>query len=216
MTPETAPRTTRTYRQRSSQTLAWLFLIAAAVMVVSLLRAWGDNPEPLFLAWLVLGMACAWVVFLRPAVVLDQQGVTLRNLVRNVSIPWPVLSDVEFRWNVRVFAGERGYTAWAVSSQIERPKVSAGGLIGGMGGASSCLGRYSAADTEGAPAPGGAKVTSRYVAELIEQTRAEYVAAVADGEISPVADARVRVRWAVPAIAALAVPAVAIVALTVL
>jgi hypothetical protein len=208
MTPSAS--TSRTYRQRSSQLIAFLFIAAALVLIVSMLRAWSTDASPLFLSILLLGIAGSWALFLRPAVVVDREGVTLRNVVRDVQVPWHLLTDVEARWNVRVFVGERGFTAWAVSSQIDRPKGATGGLFGAGFGGSSALAKLSKEDTAGAPEPGGRKVTSRSVADVIEQTKAEYAAAVAQGEIVPPAEPRVAVRWAASVLAALAVPALGV------
>ena len=202
MTPSAS--TSKTYRQRSSQLIALLFIAAALFLIISILRSWGSDPSPLFLSVMLLGIAGAWALFLRPAVVVDQQGVTLRNVLRDVQVPWLLLDDVDARWNVRVFVGERPYTAWAVATQVERPK--GGGLLGG----GSALSRYLREDSAAAPDPGGRKVTSRMVADVIERTREEYAAAVAEGQIVPPADPRVRVRWVPPVMAVLAVPTLAV------
>lgn len=202
MTPSAS--TSKTYRQRSSQLLALLFIAAAVFLILSILRSWGQDPSPLFLSVMLLGIAGSWALFLRPAVVVDQQGVTLRNVLRDIHVPWHLLDDVDARWNVRLFVGERPYIAWAVATQIERPK--GGGLLGG----SSALSRYVKEDSAGAPEPGGRKVTSRMVADVIERTREEYAAAVADGQIVPPADPRVSVTWVPPVMAALALPALAV------
>ena len=211
----TSAATSKTYRQRSSQLVAFIFIAFALVLIVSMLRSWSTDPSPLFLSVLLLGIAGSWALFLRPAVVVDREVVTLRNVLHDVQVPWPLLTDVEARWNVKVFVGERGYTAWAVSSQVDRPKGATGGLLGAGFGASSALARYSKEDTEGAPEPGGRKVTARLVADVIEDTKAAYAAAVARGEITPPADPRVSVSWVPPVMAALAVPAIALVVLAV-
>ena len=207
MTPSAS--TSKTFRQRSSQLLALVFIAAALILIASMLRSWSTDGSPLFLSILLLGIAGAWALFLRPAVVVDQQGVTLRNIVRDVEVPWQELTDVEARWNVKVFAGERGYTAWAVSSQLERPKSAGGGIFGG-GLGQGALARYTRELTSGAAEPGGRKVTTRSVADVIEDTKAEYAAAVFRGEITPPADARVSVRWVPLALALLALPAVCV------
>jgi len=216
MTPPATAATSRTYRQRSSQLVALLFIAAAAVLIGSMLLSWSTDASPLFLCVLLLGIAGSWAMFLRPAVVVDSDGVTLRNVARDVHVPWQLLTDVEARWNVRVFVGERGYTAWAVSSQIDRPKGATGGLLGAGFGGSSTLQRISKEDTAGAPEPGGRKVTSRSVADIIEDTKAAYAAAVARGEITPPAEPRVTVRWMPLVLAALAVPALGVLLFAVL
>jgi hypothetical protein len=207
--PETQSPPRHTYRQRSSVLLALCFVLGAVILVVSALLSWGDHPQPLFVAWLLFGCAVAWTVFVRPCVVLDQDGVHLRNIVRDVDIPWPLVSDVETRWNLRVWSGDDGHTAWAIASQVERPKVHASVLPG----LSSKLDGFPG---QGASTPGAStKVTSRMVAEAIDETAADYAAAVADGDLQPPAHPAVTTRWAPLPVLALALPLLAVLVLSI-
>jgi len=167
--PETQPTPQHVYRQRSPLVIAVLFGLGAVVLLGSAALSWRDHPQPLFVSWLVWGCAALWAVFVRPSVVLTSDGVRLSNIVREVHIPWSLVSDVEARWNVKVWARDEGWTAWAISSQVERPRV-ASSLLPGM---STKLDQYAARDARGAAgtAPAkAAKVTARAVADAIEDT----------------------------------------------
>ena len=210
--PETQPAPQHVYRQRSPLVIAVLFGLGALVLLGSAALSWRDHPQPLFVSWLVWGCAALWAVFVRPSVVLTQDGVRLSNIVREVSIPWSLVSDVEARWNVKVWAGDEGWTAWAISSQVERPKVSS--LLPGM---STKLDQYAARDARAAAgtAPAkAAKVTARAVADAIEDTSAEYAAAVTAGEIQPPPSPAVTTRWVPQAVLALVLPFLAVVLFT--
>jgi hypothetical protein len=180
------------------------------LLLVSLARNWADYPRPSFVAWILLGLACVWSIFVRPAVLLDVEGVTIRNVLRDVHIPWPRVTDVEARWNLKVFAGERGYTAWAISSQVERPKATSSGMFGGL--TSGRLGRQSRAD--GHQSMAVPQVTASTVARSVEQAKEEYDEAVATGVLSAAPDGLVRVTWVPLVFAVLLLPAIAVAVLS--
>jgi Bacterial PH domain len=212
------------FRQRSSLLLAGVCAVTGVLLLLSLARNWSSFPRPLNVAWVTFGLALTWAIFVRPAVVLDDRGVTLRNVLRDVHVPWARLTDVTSRWNVKVFAGDKGYGAWAISSQVERPKrVSSGGF-----------GRRSAAlpqvtNVHRAPHPTVVtKVSTRSVADSIKAAKQEYDEALALGRspesgtsVSGVASGAevtgedlVRVRWVPVVIVVLSAAAVAVLGLT--
>jgi hypothetical protein len=197
------------FRQRTPLVLGAVCAVIGMLLLVSLARGWGHSPQPLFLAWVLFALAAVWALFLRPAVLLDKGGVTVRNIVRDVHIPWGVLTDVESRWNLKVLVGDRGYTAWAISSQVERPKRASGGMLGALSGR---VDRHAAVDTR--PSTPSPKVTASMVARSVEQAKADYDEAVARGALPATPQARVRVTWAPLVVAILLVPALAVVALS--
>ncbi|MEO8556354.1 MAG: PH domain-containing protein [Actinomycetota bacterium] len=195
-------------RQRSPLTLAAVCGAIGLVLLVSLAWQWADNPQPLFAAWVVLSLAFTWVLFVRPAVLLDEDGVTIRNVVRDIHIPWVMVTDVESRWSLKVFAGDQGYTAWAISAQ-GRPKVAAGGLLGIMPRKPN-----TAANSHSHPSTASPKITASTVARSIEQAQGEYSEALARASVTSPADAQVRVTWVPMALAIVLLPALAVVALS--
>jgi hypothetical protein len=199
------------YRQRSSLGLAAVCAVTGAILLFSLARSWADYPRPLLVCWVLFGLAVTWAVFVRPAVLLDIEGVTVRNIVRDVHIPWTSFTDAQSRWNLKVFAGDHGYTAWAISSQPGRPTGTAGGMFGML--SPRRLEKQFGIDASlSTTSP---KVTAAAVARSIEQARQEYDEAVAQGRIPPTPDGQVRITWVPAVIAVLLLTSIAIVVLTV-
>jgi len=64
--------------------------------------------------WLLLAAAATWAVLVRPSVGVDDDGVHLRNVVRDVDVPWSQLSAVDTRFALTLLTGDGGrYVAWA-------------------------------------------------------------------------------------------------------
>jgi len=199
-----ASTTQRLIRQRSPLTLGAVCGVTGLVLLVATAWHWADNPQPLFVAWVVLSLAFVWVLFVRPAVLLDEDGVTIRNVVRDVHIPWAKVTEVECRWSLKVLAGDRAFTAWAISPQ-GRPKVAAGGLLG------LTPRRLNTDANAGAhPSTASAKVTASTVARMIEQAQDDYSEALARGTVTSPADAQVRVTWVPTTVAIVVLPAIAV------
>ncbi len=198
------------YRQRSSLGLAGVCVATGVILLFSLARNWADYPRPILVAWVLFGLAATWAIFVRPAVLLDVGGVTVRNVLRDVHIPWTSLTHVQTRWNLKVFAGDRGFTAWAISSTVERPGRASGGLFGMV--APRRLEQQYGVDAARAATP--LKVNAAAVARSIEQAKQEYADAVAHGGLSGADDRGVSVTWVPLVMAVLVVPAVAVVVLS--
>lgn len=193
-------------RQRSPLALATASGVIGLVLLVSMAWQWADNPEPLFAAWVIFALALVWVLFVRPAVLIGADGVTIRNVVRDVHIPWAKVTHVDSRWSLKVYVGDRTYTAWAISSQA-RPKVVRGAMRSMVPGR---LGTLAGAH----PSTSAPKVTAGSVAEAIEQAKEDYSEAVARGAITAAPDAQVRMVWVPVALAIVLVPAIAVVLLS--
>jgi len=204
------PTTRHVFRQRSSVGLAVVGAAVGLFLLLSLARSWADYPRPLSAAWVFLGLAVAWSVFVRPAVQVDVEGVTVRNVLRDVHIPWTRLTGVESRWNLKVFVGEQGYTAWAISSQVKPPRRTSGGMFGRL--SPRGLERQFGADaSRSTDAP---KVTASTVARSIEQAKREYDETVVLGQLPEVTDGQVRITWVPLVLAVLLLPTIAVVALS--
>jgi hypothetical protein len=199
-----------TYRQRSSLGLAAVCGVTGAVLLLSLVRNWADYPRPVLVSWVLFGLALTWVIFVRPAVLLDIEGVTLRNVVRDVHIPWTRLTYVESRWNLKVFVEDRGYTAWAISSQVERPNGTAGGMFGML--SPRRLQKQFGVDAAVSTTP--AKVTASAVARSIEQAKQEYDEAVGQGRLPQPPEGQVTITWVPLVIAVLLLTVIAVAVLT--
>jgi hypothetical protein len=67
----------------------------------------------LFALWLVAGLAALGCLFWRPAVVVDDSAVELRNVVRDVRVPWARLEEVTTRFTLTLHADGRRHQSWA-------------------------------------------------------------------------------------------------------
>jgi hypothetical protein len=73
--------------------------------------------------WLLAALTALGCVFWRPAVVVDDAAVELRNVVRDVRVPWSRLEDVTTRFALTLHAGGRRHSSWAGAAP-GRPSVT--------------------------------------------------------------------------------------------
>jgi len=78
MSSETS-RTQQVFRQRSPLWLAAVCAVIGLFLLLSLARSWADDPQPLFAAWVVFALAVVWSVFVRPAVLVDDDPQSSNN-----------------------------------------------------------------------------------------------------------------------------------------
>ena len=202
--------TQQVFRQRSSVGLAAMSVLTGLLLLLSLARNWAAHPQPLFAVWVILGLAVAWSVFVRPAVLLDAGGVTLRNIMRDVHIPWARLSGVTSRWNLKILVGERSYNAWAISAQVDRPQRASAGMF-----RVPLPGRPNGVASAGArPFTTVHNATAQSLALVVKAAKQEYDESVAHGQLPASPDAAVRITWVPLVMAVLLLPAVAVVALS--
>ena len=85
--------------------LAWAWSAAADGGVLGLARQAPD---------ILLATTLAYGVLVRPAVAIGPTGITLRNVVRDVDVPWAALAEVRTRFALTLVTTDgRRFTAWA-------------------------------------------------------------------------------------------------------
>lgn len=100
-------------------------IYAAFALWWVLATLFGPKPASLLVllpALLSIG-AALYALFWRPAVVVDENAVELRNVVRDVRVPWPALDDVESRLALTLVVGERKFSSWAATGSKRPPIV---------------------------------------------------------------------------------------------
>ena len=135
--------------------LAYLWAVVAVVFVVDALRRGDVHDKVVVIAAVVVTSAVVYAVSYRPAVVVDDDAVLLRNVVRDIRVPWSAVTDVEREWVLTVEVGRRRYVAWAVSARNPaRAGRAARGEAGMLPGVA--MPRIGGEPAEGAhqPAPG--------------------------------------------------------------
>ncbi|NLG21000.1 MAG: hypothetical protein GX555_06135 [Actinomycetales bacterium] len=120
-TPETT-----TYRTLPARITGTAIVVAALVLSVvmgTIEGNLGNNPlSPI--AFMGIIAAIAWVLLLRPRVVLGPDRVELRNLLTDVVVPFSRLASVERKWALELVdnAGAK-HSSWAIPIRRElRPR----------------------------------------------------------------------------------------------
>lgn len=98
------------YRPRSNIVFA---VAMAGAAVVTLVAGVQSGELVRFLPWVVAVAAAGWAAFVRPAVIVDAEGVTLVNPLRTIQVPWPALINVTTRYAMTLHTPTGKYAAWA-------------------------------------------------------------------------------------------------------
>lgn len=187
--------------------------LAGTYLVV---QAWSASTRAgvLTLLAVVASLSVAYVFAWRPEVVVDDAGVLLRNLVRDVHVPWNRLERVGTRWALSLETTDgRSFPSWAVTAR-NRSRDSAGrrGVGGVLAGQDlGALDRRLGVPADSEPAAGLRDHVTGGSTGLVSErivTRWERCKAAASGEV--------RVRVAVAPVACLVTAAALVAALAVL
>jgi hypothetical protein len=100
-------------------------------------------------AWLLAGGVVVHALFWRPAVVVDDDGVVLRNVLRDVQVPWSLLEGIDTRFTLTLLTPDGRHQSWAASAP-GRPST-----VHELRQGAAARGRRGAAATAGQAAPGG-------------------------------------------------------------
>lgn len=90
--------------------------VAGVAAVVATAAEQGGSSVVDALAWAALVVVLVWAVFWRPAVVVSDGEVVVRNVWRTTRVPWPTYRGVEAGLSLVVQHTEGTVTAWAAPS----------------------------------------------------------------------------------------------------
>jgi hypothetical protein len=113
------------YRSRTALVLGWVWVAFVAFNVFDLIVRYSGKPSMVALAVLAVLTAVVYVIALRPATVLTEDGLLGRNPLRSTFVPWASVDDVTVSHSINVdHDGERMLRLWTpVSSARERAKA---------------------------------------------------------------------------------------------
>jgi hypothetical protein len=106
-------------RYRSGETLAvgWA-LIGVALVAVFAISQSGFSGEALLVAILVA--LVAWLVAIRPAIIVHEHALVIQNVIRKHEIPWSTITQISSTLLVTVRTEDgRKISAWAISSSVK-------------------------------------------------------------------------------------------------
>lgn len=75
--------------------------------------------------WLLLVAGSCWACFWRPAVVVDDAGVRLVNVLRTIDVPWPAIRAVDTKWALTLVTAYGRFTSWAAPAPGRREATRA-------------------------------------------------------------------------------------------
>lgn len=103
---------TAEFRPRSGRVLTIATAVLAAVGAVSALVQ-----EPVdglrYLPAFVLAAVLVWAFFGRPAVLVSDGGVEVRNVLRTIELPWPSIERIDTKYALTLYTAYGVYAAWA-------------------------------------------------------------------------------------------------------
>lgn len=100
-------------RPQSGPWLAGAVGVMAVVGIISLLTSTDARDVQQYGPLLLLGAVTAWAVFWRPAVTVNDAGVSLRNVLRTIDLPWPSIHRIDTRYALTLYTAYGRYAAWA-------------------------------------------------------------------------------------------------------
>jgi hypothetical protein len=163
------------FRGRWSRPLAYLWFVVAGYLVIASARRGDGSQAAVVCAAAAVITVVVYALAFRPAVVIDDGGVLLRNIARDIYVPWSKVDDIDRSWVLSVHAGGRRFVAWAVSARnptrqgraaTTEASAMPGGIggIGGIGGSKVQAGVAAAATAVGdAPAGPSEQVVERWM-----------------------------------------------------
>jgi hypothetical protein len=100
------------FRPRTGIWFTAIAVIVAGGGLISVVAV--DGPAGLLTGWPLIGVAFGgWWLFRYPAVIFGNHGVTLRNPLATVRVPWSALIDVDTKYALKLVTTSGSYTAWA-------------------------------------------------------------------------------------------------------
>ena len=150
----------RVFRSKGAWILGWVWLVFAALNAVDLI-ARGSLPTSLIAgAVLAVLTAVIYATCLRPGIHLREDGVLVRNPLRDAFIPWGALGDVRVTHAILIESGDRTIRSWT-------PQVSNREFIRSLRG--TAPGRASGGPVHGSH-------NDKHAAALAGRTHAHWVA----------------------------------------
>ena len=219
MKPPADPNGRQSFRSPSAVAIWWVWLLFAVGNLIDLAVQGRDHISLVAAFTLFAVTGVVYVIAQRPRIVADADGLTIVNPVRGHRVGWAAVAGIDTTDLLRIRcawpaagqtpAGKRAISSWAVRSSSRRSQVAAEARANRQdrrGGGRMGFGGFGAAPADNAPplAPLGLDAT-----KVVTALTARAEKARADGPGAPAAPPVSQWDW--PAIAAVIVPALALV-----
>ena len=111
-----------TFRPRFAPAMAVVWYLIAAFGGYDLVRRGQGREIPIGLAVLALITVFVYAIAQRPAVIAGPRGVLLRNVLRDVWLPWHAVTKIEPGWSLSLATEDKRYGSWAVTGNASRQR----------------------------------------------------------------------------------------------
>lgn len=108
--------TTTVFYSRFSRAIAVLVVVGCVAAGITLAATAGTEDFWRTVPALFLFSFLGWALFWAPTVVVDDDGVVLRNVLRSIRVSWSAIATVDTRWSLAISTAAGRYSAWAAPS----------------------------------------------------------------------------------------------------
>jgi hypothetical protein len=189
------------FRSKAALILGWFWTAFAAINAVDLVLRFSGASSLVAAAVLGVLSALVFVTCLRPATVLRDDGVLVRNPLRDTFVPWAAVDDVRVSHSIMIESGDRSVRCWTPQATARERAAAVRRANAPRGGT-----RFRGVETE----PARTKAEQKAAEAVAGKTHADWVAEQITEHVErarrrpPDDPGTMRVSWSVPALAALA------------
>ncbi|WP_371780737.1 hypothetical protein [Streptosporangium subroseum] len=129
------------FRSKTALVVGWIWMVFAAYNAVDLTVRYSGPAS--MVAAVVLGVLTVLVFIscLRPAIIMTEEGVLVRNPLRNVFVPWTGVDEITVSHVITITSGDDRVRCWTPQTTareramaVRRGKSATTGGTGGIGG----------------------------------------------------------------------------------
>jgi hypothetical protein len=121
------------FRPRLAPLLAVVWYVVGLLAAIDLVRRGTGHTIAVGLAAIALVTTVVYAIAARPAVVANETGVLLRNVLRDVWVPWHCVERIGARWSLTVEANGVEHGSWAISASNPARQRERGRRVFGLG-----------------------------------------------------------------------------------
>lgn len=100
------------FRSKAALLLGWIWMAFAALNTVDLILRYRGSASAIAAVVLAVLTVLVFVTCLRPAIILTEDGVLVRNPLRNTFVPWSQVEEVTVSHSIKITAGGRSVRCW--------------------------------------------------------------------------------------------------------
>ncbi|MGJ6964503.1 PH domain-containing protein [Streptosporangium sp. G11] len=100
------------FRSTLAMIVGWVWMAFAAFNAVDLIVRYSGQTSMVAAAVLGVLTALVFVACLRPAVILSEEGVRVRNPLRNAFVPWRDVDEVTVSHSITITSGDESIRCW--------------------------------------------------------------------------------------------------------